>query len=223
MPDLKAIAENVICGHVDAESNYPPDRKGQPGVAELVQEAIDAGVPAGDILNQGLIEGMNVVGVKFKNCEYFVPEVLVSAKAMKAGMEKLRSLLADSGVKPQGTVVIGTVEGDMHDIGKNLVGMMLEGSGFQVIDLGVNVPATQFVEEMKRYPDAILGLSALLTLTMEKMKTTIEALRSAGIESKVIVGGAPLDQSFADKIGAAGYSPDAASAVPLVKSLLGVA
>jgi 5-methyltetrahydrofolate--homocysteine methyltransferase len=223
MPDVKLIAENVISGHVDASSSYPPDRKGQPGVAELVQEAIDAGVSPNEILEQGLIAGMNVVGEKFKNCEYFVPEVLVSAKAMKAGMERLRPLLVKAGIKPQGTIVLGTVEGDMHDIGKNLVGMMLEGAGFQVIDLGVNVPIAQFVEEMRKHPDAILGLSALLTLTMEKMKTAIEALRGEGLDTKVIVGGAPLDQSFADKIGAAGYSPDAASAVPLVKSLLGAA
>jgi 5-methyltetrahydrofolate--homocysteine methyltransferase len=223
MPDVKAIAENVILGHVDASSNYPPERKGQPGVAELVQEAIDAGVSPGAILEEGLIAGMNVVGEKFKNCEYFVPEVLVSAKAMKAGMERLRPLLIKAGVKPQGTVILGTVEGDMHDIGKNLVGMMLEGAGLQVVDLGVNVSASQFVEEVRKCPQAIVGLSALLTLTMEKMKGTIEALRSAGFNAPVIVGGAPLDQSFADKIGAAGYSPDAASAVPLVKGLLRVA
>ncbi len=223
MADFGLIAENVIGGHVSAQSNYPPDKKGQPGVEELVKQALDEGESATDILNKGLIEGMGVVGVKFKAGEYFVPEVLISAKAMKAGMEQLRPLLAKSGVKSKGTVILGTVEGDMHDIGKNLVGMMLEGAGYDIIDLGVNVSAEKFLEIAQKNPDAIVGMSALLTITMEKMETTLEVLRSANAKNKIIIGGAPVDQSFADKIGADGYSPDAASAVPLVNDILATA
>ncbi|MCD6384385.1 corrinoid protein [Candidatus Sumerlaeota bacterium] len=222
MVELSLIAENVICGHVNANSNYPPEKKGQPGVEELVKQALDDGMSPHDVLNKGLIAGMDVVGKKFKSGEYFVPEVLISAKAMKSGMELLRPLLVKSGVEPKGVVVLGTVEGDMHDIGKNLVGMMLEGAGFQIIDLGVNVPAQKFVEIAQQHPDAVVGMSALLTITMEKMGSTLEALRSAGASNKVIVGGAPVDETFAERIGADGYSPDAASAVPLVKQLVGV-
>ncbi len=222
MSILEQIADNIICGHVNANSAYPPERKGQPGVEDLVKTALEQGISPQEILNQGLIKGMGVVGDKFKNNEYFVPEVLVSAKSMKAGMAILKPRLTESGVEPKGTVVIGTVEGDMHDIGKNLVGMMLEGAGFQVVDLGVNVPAAKFVDELKKYPKAILGLSALLTLTMEKMKNTIEALKGEGLKNPVIVGGAPLDQTFSDNIGASGYAADAASAVPLVNKLLGI-
>ena len=222
MTILEQIAENVICGHLNANSNYPPEKKGKPGVEELVRQSLNEDCSPRDILNEGLIVAMNVVGLKFKNNEYFVPEVLVSAKAMKAGMEILKPKLIETGVEPRGTVVIGTVEGDMHDIGKNLVGMMLEGAGFKVVDMGVNVSPNRFAQELKNHPKGILGLSALLTLTMEKMKTTIEVLKSQGLNNHVIIGGAPVDQSYADSIGASGYAPDAASAVPLVKNLLGI-
>ena len=219
MVDLKQIADNVIRGHVNAASNYPPDMKGQPGVEELVKQAIAGGDSPYDILNQGLIAGMDVVGKKFKAGEYFVPEVLICAKAMKSGMEQLKSLLTESGVEPKGIIVIGTVEGDMHDIGKNLVAMMLEGAGYQIVDLGVNVSPQKFIETAQQHPKAIVGMSALLTITMEKMESTLSALRAAGLANKVIIGGAPVDQTFADRIGADGYSPDAASAVPLVQEL----
>lgn len=223
MAIFSEIAENIICGHVNAASGYPPDRKGKPGVEELVKQAIAENISPQEVLNQGMIAGMAVVGAKFKNNEYFVPEVLVSAKAMKAGMMILKPKLTESGVEPKGTVIIGTVEGDMHDIGKNLVGMMLEGAGYQVVDLGVNVVSAKFIDELKKYPNAVIGLSALLTLTMEKMKLTIDALKNAGLANPVIVGGAPVDQTFADSIGAAGYAADAASAVPLVNKLLKIA
>ena len=221
MADLNLIAENVICGHVNAASNYPPDKKGQKGVEELVKEAIQEGTTPDEILNKGLIAGMSVVGKKFKGGEYFVPEVLISARAMKTGMEYLRPLLAAANVKAKGKIILGTVEGDMHDIGKNLVAMMLEGAGYHIVDLGVNVPAQKFVDVAQQEPQAIIGMSALLTITMEKMESTLKALREAGLKNKVIIGGAPVDQTFSNRIGADGYSPDAASAVPLVESLIG--
>lgn len=222
MINVWLIAENVICGHVNSQSNYPPEKKGQPGVEELVRQAIEEGISPHDILNKGLIAGMDIVGKRFKNGEYFVPEVLISAKAMKAGMELIRPLLIKGGIQPKGIVILGTVEGDMHDIGKNLVGMMLEGAGFQIIDLGVNVTEQKFLEVAKQYPQAVIGMSALLTITMEKMDSTLKTLRAAGVKNKVIIGGAPVDENFQKRIGADGYGPDAASAVPLVKQLLNV-
>jgi 5-methyltetrahydrofolate--homocysteine methyltransferase len=163
-----------------------------------------------------------VVGEKFKNGEYFVPEVLVAARAMKAAMELLRPLLAASDVEPIGTVVIGTVRGDLHDIGKNLVAMMLEGAGFRVVDLGVDVPAEKFIEAAREHNAEIVGMSALLTTTMTYMPEVIKALEAEGIRNrvKVIVGGAPVTQEWADQIGADGYAPDAASAVDKCKELL---
>ncbi|HDM78069.1 MAG TPA: cobalamin-binding protein [Deltaproteobacteria bacterium] len=191
-------------------------------VAKLVKQALEEGVPASEILEQGLIAGMNVVGEKFKKLEIFVPQVLLSARAMKAGMEVLRPVLAQKKVKATGKVVLGTVRGDQHDIGKNLVGMMLEGAGFEVFDLGVNVPESKFVEAAKEKNADIVGMSALLTTTMPYMKTTIEALRANGLKVKVLVGGAPVTQKFADEIGADAYGANAAEAVDKAKELLGI-
>ena len=209
---LQQIAEKLIRGKA-------------PEVKELVQQAIDAGLSANDILNGGLVAGMAVVGDKFKKNEFYVPEVLIAARAMKAGMELLRPLLVAAGVEPKGTVCIGTVKGDLHDIGKNLVAMMLEGAGFRIVDLGVNVAPETFVAAAQENNAQLVALSALLTTTMGSMKTTIDALREAGVRDsvKVMVGGAPLTQGFADEIGADGYSPDAASAVDLANSLVGAA
>ncbi|RLB03806.1 MAG: cobalamin-binding protein, partial [Deltaproteobacteria bacterium] len=165
---------------------------------------------------------MNVVGEKFKKLEIFVPQVLLSARAMKAGMEVLRPILAQKKVKATGKVVLGTVRGDQHDIGKNLVGMMLEGAGFEVFDLGVNVPESKFVEAAKEKNADIVGMSALLTTTMPHMKTTIEALRANGLKVKVLVGGAPVTQKFADEIEADAYGANAAEAVEKAKELLGI-
>ena len=207
--ELQALAEAIINGKRN-------------DAVELTKKLIDAGVPAKRILDEGLISGMSVVGEKFKSGEYFVPEVLVAARAMKAAMELLRPLLATSDVEPIGTVVIGTVRGDLHDIGKNLVAMMLEGAGFRVIDLGVDVPAEKFVEAAKEHNADIVGMSALLTTTMTYMPEVIKALEAEGIRNrvKVIVGGAPVTQEWADQIGADGYAPDAASAVDKCKELL---
>jgi len=165
---------------------------------------------------------MNVVGEKFKNNEFYVPEVLIAARAMHGGMDIVKPLLADSGAVSKGKVVIGTVKGDLHDIGKNLVAMMLEGGGFDVIDLEVDVPAEKFVEAAQSQSAHVIALSALLTTTMPGMKDTIDALAEAGLRDsvKVIIGGAPVTQNYSDEIGADGYAPDAASAVDLVRSLL---
>ena len=217
MADMQAIADAIIRG----------DRE---GVVKLVQEALDEGADAQAILNDGLIAGMNVVGQKFKANEFYVPEVLIAARAMSnakdpnnpGAMEVLAPKLAEAGVEPVARCVIGTVKGDLHDIGKNLVAMMLKGAGYDVIDVGIDVNAEKFVSKMKESKAKLLGLSALLTTTMPQMKTVIDALKEAGLEEvKVIIGGAPVTQSYCDEIGADGYAPDAASAVDTARELLG--
>jgi 5-methyltetrahydrofolate--homocysteine methyltransferase len=189
---------------------------------DITQSLVDSGVSAVDVLNEGLVPGMDVVGTKFKANEMYIPEVLIAARAMHAAMDIIKPMLAESGAEMKGTIVIGTVQGDLHDIGKNLVGMMLEGGGFSVVDVGVDVTADKFVEEVKNSNAKIVGLSALLTTTMPVMKDVVSALNadSATSDVKVIVGGAPLTQEYADSIGAAGYAPDASSAVDLAKELM---
>lgn len=192
-------------------------------VKELTLLAINEGVDPLSIINDGLIQGMNVVGQRFKVGDMFVPEVLMSARAMSAGVEMVKPLLLDGQMTSKGTVVIGTVKGDLHDIGKNLVGMMLESSGYQVIDMGVDTAPEEFIAAVKENNAQVLGLSALLTTTMLSMKDTIEALKEAGIRNdvKVLIGGAPISQTFADEIGADGFAPDAASATELIGRLIG--
>lgn len=195
-----------------------------PMVADLVNKALSEGKSPQELLNGALIAGMDVVGKKFKANEFYVPEVLVAARAMQAGMAILKPLLAKAGVQQIGTIVIGTVKGDLHDIGKNLVSMMLEGAGFKVVDLGIDVASDKFISAAAENNAQLIGMSALLTTTMPSMKSTVEALRVAGLGSKVktIIGGAPVTQKYADEIGANGYSPDAASAVDKAKELLGI-
>jgi 5-methyltetrahydrofolate--homocysteine methyltransferase len=191
-------------------------------VVALVQEALDSGATAQQILDEGLLKGMSILGVKFKNNEVFVPEVLIAARALNRGTELLKPRLVEEGVEPIGRVVIGTVKGDLHDIGKNLVKMMLEGAGFAVIDLGVDVSEEKFIEAVKEHKPQILALSALLTTTMNNQQTVIEALKAADLRDKVkvMVGGAPVTQSFCDLIGADAYAPDAASAAEVAKSFV---
>jgi 5-methyltetrahydrofolate--homocysteine methyltransferase len=220
---LDEIKENVVRGHINMDSNYPPDLNGKPGVEELVANAIDQKLDVGEILHSGLISGMDIVGEKFSNGEYFVPEMLFSAKAMKSGLKLLRPHLVDKKISTLGTIIIGTVEGDMHDIGKNLVSMMLEGGGFEVVDLGVNTSTEKFVSAVEENPDALIGMSALLTITMEKMRDVIDALQAKGLENKIFIGGAPVTERYAEEIGADGYAPDASRAVRKAKELLGVA
>ncbi len=191
-------------------------------VESLVKAAIDEGVAAADILDKGLIAGMAVVGEKFKKNEVYVPEVLIAARAMNSGMKLLEPALAKAGVKPLGTVAMGTAKNDLHDIGKNLVCMMLKGAGFQVNDLGIDVTPEQFVEAAKAGA-LVVGISALLTTTMPQMKAVIEALKEAGCDAKVMIGGAPVTKAYADEVGADGYAPDAASAVDEAKKLIGAA
>jgi 5-methyltetrahydrofolate--homocysteine methyltransferase len=192
-------------------------------VAGLVEEALAEGIAPAEILNVGMIDAMGTVGEKFKNNEIFVPEMLIAARAMKKGIEVLTPQLTAAGAEPIGKLIIGTVAGDLHDIGKNLVAMMIEGAGFEVIDLGVDVPADKFIEAMKENPTVkIVALSALLTTTMPALKDTVDAIVASGLRNtvKIMIGGAPVTQAFADEIGADGYSEDAASAAVLAKSLL---
>ncbi len=209
MSTLEQISENLIKGKANE-------------VKELVQKALDDGLDAGEVLNKGLLAGMGVVGERFKKNEVYVPEVLIAARAMKAGSEILKPLLAESGVKPTGTVVLGTVKGDLHDIGKNLVGMMLEGGGFQVVDLGTDVPSEKFVEAARENNAEIIGASALLTTTMTAMKEVVDSLSSSdlGGKVKIMIGGAPVTQAYCDEIGADGYAPDAASAADVAKTFI---
>ncbi len=198
------------------------------GLAEEIEaevhEALSRGVAPYDILTQGLVAGMDIVGVDFRDGILFVPEVLMAAKAMKAGMAILRPLLAETGAPKVGTMVIGTVKGDIHDIGKNLVGMMMEGAGFEVIDLGINNPVEKYMEAIDRYKPDILGMSALLTTTMPYMRVVIDALKERGIRDDIIVlvGGAPLNDAFAEDIGADAYCRDAAVAVETAKKFMAI-
>ena len=191
-------------------------------VKALVQKAIDEGVPVGSILNDGLMTGMNIIGGKFKRNEVFVPEVLIAARAMNAGTSLLKPLLASAGVKAKGKVVIGTVKGDLHDIGKNLVRMMIEGKGFEVVDVGVDVPADKFVKTAQELDADIVCLSALLTTTMTEMGNVVKAFEATGTRSKVkiMIGGAPVTDSFREKIGADVYTADAATAAEAAVALM---
>ncbi len=203
------IADEIVKGQADS-------------VKELVNRALSENISAEDILNNGLVAGMNVVSEKFKNNEFFIPEVLVSARAMTAGLNIINPLLAEANVKAKGKVVIGTVKGDLHDIGKNIVGMMLQGAGYEIVDLGADVPKEKFIEFTQKEEANMVGMSALLTTTMIYMKEVIQGLKDAGLRDKVkvIIGGAPVTQAYADQIEADGYAPDAASAIDLAKDLL---
>ena len=189
-------------------------------VAGLIKQCLDAGEKPGDIVENRLVPGMAAVGEKFKRNEFFVPEMLIAARAMKEALKILEPLLVAAGVKPEHRAVIGTVEGDLHDIGKNLVAMMWKGANIEVIDLGANVPAADFVEAVKQHKPKLVGLSALLTTTMPAMRDIVKAIRDTGLTVKVMIGGAPITQEFAREIGADGYAPDAGSAVDAALALL---
>ncbi len=209
MADLQGIKENLINGRAEE-------------VERLVKEALDEKFPVEKILKEALISGMDVVGDNFKNNVFYVPEVLIAARAMNTAMALLTPLLAESGVEPVGRAVIGTVKGDLHDIGKNLVGMMLKGGGFEVYDLGIDVSPEKFIEAAKEKNCQLICLSALLTTTMPQMENVVKAVRASGLEDKkVLIGGAPVTQSYADEISADGYAPDAASAVDMARKLVG--
>ncbi|MDY6904704.1 MAG: corrinoid protein [Thermodesulfobacteriota bacterium] len=208
MADLGKIAESLIAGKIDE-------------VESMVKDAVDSGTDPQEAVEKGLLAGMDVVGQRFKSGEMFIPEVLRSAKAMHAGMEILRPLLSESDSKSAGTMVIGTVEGDLHDIGKNLVGMMFEGAGYKVVNLGIDLKPQVFVDAVKEHNPDILAMSALLTTTMPKMGETINALKEAGVRDKVkiMVGGAPVTAEFAEEIGADAYAANAASSVDKARAI----
>lgn len=210
MSELQKLTDAIVAGN----------RK---EAARITQEQIDAGTTLSEI-RDALVVGMDIVGDRFQKQEAWVPEMLIAARAMKESMNLLEPHLVKAGIKPEFTAVIGTVEGDLHDIGKNLVAMMWRGAAFNVVDLGTNVPSEKFVEAARENDADIVGLSALLTTTMPSMKATIEQLRAANLpKAKVLIGGAPITQEFADSIGADGFAPDAASAVDLARKMVGAA
>jgi len=209
MKILKEIAVNVENG--DSST-----------VKELTKIAISQKIAAEEILNNGLVKGMDVIGIKFKNNEVFIPEVLIATRAMKAGMDIIRPFLTNERIKPKAKIVMGTIKGDLHDIGKKIVGMMLEREGYEIVDIGIDVPKEKFIKAIKKENPDIIGMSALLTTTMAYMREVIEAVEKAKLKQnvKIIIGGAPITQAFADEIKADGFAPEAVSAVELVKYLL---
>ena len=206
---LKELSDAVIDGNKDKS-------------VELTNKLLDLGMSAKDILDNGLLPGMEIVGIRFRDNIIFVPQVLISARAMKSSLALLEPLLSKAELKGSGTVIIGTVKGDIHDIGKNIVAMMLRSSGFSVIDLGIDTRAEKFLEAIKKENAEIVGMSALLTTTMGYMKTVIDRIKEENILVKVMVGGAPISKAFADQIGADGYAKNATDAVKLAKSLIGI-
>ncbi len=207
MADLKALANAVIGGE-------------QAKAEEITKAALAEGMTAKKVLDEGLIAGMDVVGARFKNNEIYIPEVLIAARAMKSAVGILEPELAKAGVEPIGTFLIGTVQGDLHDIGKNLVAMMLKGAGFNVVDIGVDIGPEIFVKRARESGAQLVGISTLLTTTMPGMDRILKAMKQAGITAKVMIGGAPVTQAYADKIGADGYAADAATAVDVAKALV---
>jgi 5-methyltetrahydrofolate--homocysteine methyltransferase len=211
---METLVQEVYAAVIDGNASE---------VKVKVQAALDNGIEAETVLNSGLIAAMKEVGQLFEDGEYFVPEMLISARAMQSGMTILRPILVAQDIKPIGKVVIGTVKGDLHEIGKNLVSMMLEGSGFQIIDLGTDASPEKFLEAVNTHKPEIVGMSALLTTTMVNMEKTLQLLEANGVRKglKVIIGGAPISQKYADEIGADGYAPDASQAVVLARQLVG--
>jgi len=205
---LKQLAVCIERGKAEKDSPYPPDMKGQDGASEITRQLLDGGVSANDILKKALMAGMNIIGDKFSQGIAFIPELLIAAKAMNAAMVHLKPYFDSGEAEHRGTFIVGTVAGDLHDIGKNIVRMVLEGDGWNVVDLGVDVNTEKFLNALKENPEAYVGMSALLTTTMVNMEESVKAIKEANSNTKVFVGGAPLSQEFNDKIGADGYFPD---------------
>lgn len=216
---LEKLSTCVEFGKIDIKSPYPPAMKDQEGAFELTKNALDEGVSPGEILELALIPAMSRVGQKFSRNEIFVPQMLMAAKAMSSSMIHLRPYYLSGHTKRKGTFIIGTVTGDLHDIGKNLVAMMIEGAGWEIIDLGVDVTTEKFIQAALNHPGAVIGLSALLTTTMENMHKTVTVLRNRFPDTKILVGGAPVTAEFCSKIGADFYSPDPQGAVEYLKTL----
>ncbi|MCX6302643.1 MAG: corrinoid protein [Bacteroidia bacterium] len=217
---LSKISSCVEFGKIDKASPYPPDMKGQDGADELTRKAIDDGMKPGDILEKALIPAMAIVGDKFSRKEIYVPQMLMAAKSMSSAMKHLKPFFQSGEAKRKGKFIIGTVAGDLHDIGKNLVAMMIEGGGWEVIDLGVDVGTDKFIKAIDENPGAVIGLSALLTTTMENMKKTVTAIREKKSGIKILVGGAPVTKEYCEKIGADYYSPDPQGAVNYLNQIV---
>jgi methanogenic corrinoid protein MtbC1 len=216
---LEKISSCVEYGKVDINSPYPPAMKGQEGAFELTRQALDAGINPGEILETALIPAMSRVGQKFSRNEIFVPQMLMAAKAMNSSMIHIRPYYLSGQTKRRGTFIIGTVTGDLHDIGKNLVAMMIEGAGWEVLDLGVDVSTEKYILAAEKNPGAVIGLSALLTTTMENMRKTVAILKGKFPETKILVGGAPVTAEFCERINADFYSPDPQGAVDYLKTI----
>jgi methanogenic corrinoid protein MtbC1 len=216
---LERLMNCVELGKINKTSPFPPSLKGQDGADELCKLALDEGIDPQEILNQALITGMAKIGEKFSQGKAFVPEMLISAKAMTAAMKHLKPFFVSGEIKRKGVFIIGTVSGDLHDIGKNIVSMTIEGSGWEVIDLGVDVKAEKFVETIDKYPNCVVGLSALLTTTMANMEIIVKEIKNKYPDKVILVGGAPLSKDFCNKIGASFYSPDPQGAVEFLKKI----
>lgn len=219
---LQKIHDSVAGGKINAASPFPPALRGKPGVAEYTQEALKEGYKPGDIMNQAMIPAMGEVGEKFSQGKIFVPQMLMAAKAMNAGLSFIKPYFSSGEVKVKGTFIIGTVFGDMHDIGKNLVAMMVEGSGYKVVDLGIDCAVEKYANALEENPGAVIGISALLTTTMTNMKTVIDAIHEKHPETKFIVGGAPVSPEFAEQIGAT-YAKDPQDVVEKLDAMVGAA
>jgi 5-methyltetrahydrofolate--homocysteine methyltransferase len=217
---LLKLSECVEFGKVNKDAPFPPQMRGQDGADELTKQALEQGIKPGEILNEALITAMDRVGQKFTDKKIFVPQMLISAKAMGAAMQHLKPYFQSGEVKRKGKFIIGTVAGDLHDIGKNLVAMIISGAGWEVIDLGVDVSAEKFIQSIKENRDAIVGLSALLTTTMNNMKTIVEEIKGQFPDTKLVIGGAPINEQFRAEIGADNYSSDPQSAVTFLNSLV---
>jgi len=218
MEMIAQIAHCIEFGKISATSPYPPDMKGQDGADELTAKAIAAGIDPQKILHEGMVVGMEKVGRKFSENKVFVPQMLMSAKAMTAAMQHIKPFFQSGAVQRKGTFIVGTVSGDLHDIGKNLVAMMVEGAGFEVVDLGVDVKSEKFLNELRQRPGSFVGLSALLTTTMVNMQKIVSDIRSELSETRILVGGAPVNHDFCRSIGADFYSPDPQGAVAFLNS-----
>ncbi len=216
---LERLSTCVENGKINQASPHPPRMKGQPGADELCREAVAAGIPPDRILEQGLVSGMSRIGEQFSQGRAFVPQMLLAARAMTAAMAHLKPFFSSGEVKRKGVFVVGTVAGDLHDIGKNIVAMMVEGAGWEVVDLGVDVKAERFLEEIGKHPGCVVGLSALLTTTMMNMEKIVAEIHARYPACKVFVGGAPLTDAFRERIGANFYSPDPQGAVEHLKHL----
>lgn len=216
---LEDIKECIILGKIDAASPFPPHLKGQPGAGEFTREALNSGISPSDIMSRALVPGMHVVGELFSENKIYVPQMLLSAKAMNAAMEYLKPYFKSGDVKRRGTFILGTVMGDLHDIGKNLCGIMVEGAGWEVVDLGVDVTPEKFAASLQEYPGAVIGMSALLTTTMSNMRGVIEKIKAISPSTRIIVGGAPVSAGYASSIGADAYGKDPQEAVHWLNSI----